>query len=103
MYKEYNVYVKHKGYRIEFSEEKNLLLKETRGISFEDAVTAFGAGGLLDVIDHPNQNKHKGQKIMFLIIHDYVYAVPYIEKADKLFLKTIYPSRAATKKYLEKR
>jgi len=40
---------------------------------------------------------------MFLIINDYVWAVPYIEQQDKLFLKTIYPSRAATKKYLEKR
>ena len=87
----------------DWNQEKNARLKETRGISFEDAVTALGAGGLLDVIDHPNQRQHKGQKIMFLIINDYVWAVPYIEQQDKLFLKTIYPSRAATKKYLEKR
>ena len=87
----------------DWNEEKNTWLKKTRGVSFEDAVTAFGAGGLLDVIDHPNQRQHKGQKIMFLIINDYVCAVPYIEETDKIFLKTIYPSKAATKKYLEKR
>lgn len=72
-------------------------------MSFEDVVTAFREGKLLGVIDHPNQKKYKGQKIMFLVINDYVYAVPYIEGHDKFFLKTAYPSRVATKKYLEKR
>lgn len=87
----------------DWNEEKNAWLKKVREVSFEDVVTAFGSGGLLDVIDHPNQSRHQGQKIMFLIINDYVYAVPYIEEADKIFLKTIYPSRTATKKYLGKR
>lgn len=87
----------------DWNEEKNNQLKETRGVSFEDIVTAFREGKLVDVIDHPNQEKYKGQKIMFLVINDYIYAVPYIEGQDKFFLKTAYPSRVATKKYLEKR
>ncbi len=86
----------------DWNEEKNSQLKETRKVGFEDVVTAFREGRLIDVIDHPNQKKYKGQKIMFLIINDYVYAVPYIEDSDKFFLKTIYPSRTATQKYLKK-
>lgn len=87
----------------DWNEEKNSRLKETRGVSFENVATAFRQGKLLDIIIHPNQRKYKGQKIMFVIIFDYVYAVPYIEAEDKFFLKTVYPSRTATKKYLEKR
>lgn len=87
----------------DWNEEKNARLKETRGVSFEDVATAFREGELADIIDHPNQRKYKKQKIMFVIINDYVYAVPYIEDGDKFFLKTVYPSRTATKKYLEKR
>lgn len=86
----------------DWNEKKNTELKETRGVSFENVVTAFGEGRLLDVIDHPNQKKYKGQKIMFVIIKDYVYAVPYVEESNKFFLKTMYPSRAAVKKYIKK-
>ncbi|MBI5356338.1 toxin [Candidatus Collierbacteria bacterium] len=86
----------------DWNEEKNSYLKETRKIGFEDVVTAFRENKLVDVVDHPNQKKYKGQKIMFLLINDYVYAVPYIEDSNKLFLKTIYPSRTATQKYLRK-
>jgi len=87
----------------DWNEEKNAWLKEIREVSFEDVVMAFREGKLADVIDHPNQRKYQGQKIMFVIINNYVYAVPYIEDSDKFFLKTVYPSRTATKKYLEKR
>lgn len=87
----------------DWNEEKNTRLKQTRGVSFEDVVTAFEEGKLIDVIDHPNQKKYKKQKIMFIAINDYVYAIPYVEEVDKFFLKTVYPSRAATKKYFEKR
>lgn len=86
----------------DWNEEKNSRLKETREVSFEDVVTAFREGKLADVIDHPNQRKYQGQKIMFVIINDYVYAVPYIEESNKFFLKTVYPSRTATQKYLKK-
>jgi hypothetical protein len=35
-----------------------------------------------------------------LEINDYVYYVPFIEDNEKIFLKTIIPSRKYTKKYL---
>ena len=33
---------------------------------------------------------------------DYVYLVPFVEDEQTVFLKTIIPSRKATKQYLEK-
>jgi len=35
-----------------------------------------------------------------LNINDYAYLVPFVEKEEEIFLKTIIPSRKATKKYL---
>ena len=34
------------------------------------------------------------------MIENYVYLVPYVEKNDEIFLKTIIPSRKATNKYV---
>ena len=57
MYNEYNVSVIYKGYRIEFSEEKNLLLKETRGVGFEDVIVAIEKKEILGDFKHGN-NKY---------------------------------------------
>ena len=84
----------------EWSEEKNLLLIESRGISFEDVVMAIGVGNLLADEPHFNQNKYPNQGIFYVLIKNYVYCVPYV-KNDNIFLKTIYPSRKATKKFLK--
>jgi len=84
-----------------WNQEKNELLKEERQISFEDVVFYIEQGFLLDVLEHPNQEKHKGQKIFVLQIDDYAYLVPFIEDDREVFLKTIIPSRKATKKYLK--
>ena len=35
-----------------------------------------------------------------VLIEDYVYLVPYVESENGIFLKTIIPSRKATKHYL---
>ena len=48
---------------------------------------------------HPNQNSYPGQKISMVQVDDYVYAVPFIETETELFLKTIIPSRKATRQY----
>jgi uncharacterized DUF497 family protein len=84
-----------------WSEEKNELLKEERQVSFEDVVFYIEQGFLLDVLEHPNQEKYKGQKIFVVQIEDYVYLVPFIEDDHDVFLKTIIPSRKATKNYLK--
>ena len=84
-----------------WNEEKNELLKEERQISFEDIVFGIEQGSLLDILEHPHQEKYKAQKIFVVQIDDYAYLVPFIEDEHEIFLKTIIPSRKATKKYLK--
>lgn len=84
-----------------WNEEKNELLREERQVSFEDVVFYIEQGFLLDVLEHPNQEKYKGQKIFVVQTDEYVYLVPFIEDDHEIFLKTIIPSRKATKKYLK--
>lgn len=84
-----------------WNEEKNELLKEEREISFEDIVFYIEQGFLLDVLEHPNQEKYKGQKIFVVQIDEYAYLVPFVEDEHEIFLKTIIPSRKATRKYLK--
>jgi hypothetical protein len=84
-----------------WNEEKNKLLKLDRQVSFEDVVFYIEKGHLLDVLEHPNQEKYKGQKIFAVQIDDYVYLIPFIEDDHEIFLKTIIPSRKATKKNLK--
>lgn len=88
--------------RIDYSEEKNLLLKETRGVCFEDVVEAIEKGNILDDLKHHNLKKRPNQKILVVKIKKYIYAVPYVinKKKEVIFLKTVYPSRVLTFKYL---
>jgi len=87
-------------YKYLYDEEKNLKLKKEREITFEDIIAAINNGNLLDVIPHHNKKKYPDQMIMVIEIEDYIYLVPYIEKADSLILKTIFKSRKFTKIYL---
>ena len=86
----------------DWDEEKNQKLKEERGISFADIQIAFEEDRVLDVIDHPNKKKYANQQMLIVEIEDYVYLVPFVKDEDKYFLKTIFPSRKMTKKYLRK-
>jgi uncharacterized DUF497 family protein len=79
--------------------EKNELLKNSRGVCFEQVVILMEREDVLETIEHPNQNKYPGQKIATVMIDDYAYLVPYVQKSDEIFLKTIIPSRKATNKY----
>jgi len=84
---------------ISWDPEKNALLKAQRGVSFEDVVFHIMAGDILNTIDHPNQKRYPDQQIHMIAIEDYVYLVPFIESEEDVFLKTIIPSRKATKAY----
>lgn len=86
----------------EWNEEKNRKLKEERGVGFEDVITAINDDRLLKQFKHPNQKQYPNQKVYVIEIHDYAYVVPFIEDKNKIFLKTIYPSRVFTKKFIEK-
>lgn len=92
-------------FRIDYNEEKNLLLKETRGICFEDVVEAIEKGNILDDLKHHNVKEHPNQRILVVEIKKYIYAVPYIinKKQEVIFLKTVYPSRVLAAKYLRNR
>lgn len=89
------------AFDIIFSEEKNQLLRATRGISFDDAILAINNGGLLADIENPSK-KFKYQRLYVIRINDYVYAVSFVINKNKneIFFKTIYPSRVLTKKYV---
>jgi len=83
-----------------WNKEKNLLLKKSRGISFEQIVVHIEQGDLLDIIEHPNSESYAHQKILIVHIDNYIYLVPFVENQNERFLKTIIPSRKFTKKYL---
>ena len=80
--------------------EKNDLLINERNISFEDIIVNINLGNELDIYDHPNQDRYPNQKISVVLVEGYVYLVPYIENDEEIFLKTIIPSRKATKQYI---
>jgi hypothetical protein len=84
-----------------WNDEKNTLLKIQRQVSFEEIVLYIEMGFLMDVLEHPNQEKYKGQKVFVVQVDDYVYLVPFVETESEIFMKTIVPSRKATRKYLK--
>lgn len=83
-----------------WNEEKDQKLQVECGISFTEVVIHIAAGDLLDVAEHPQPEKYAGQRIFIVKIRDYAWLVPFVESEDEIFLKTIIPSRKATKKYL---
>lgn len=79
---------------------KNETLKAERSVSFERIVVAIESGELLDILAHPNQVKYPRQRVLVVSCDGYVYLVPYVEEEDYFFLKTVIPSRKATRDYL---
>ena len=71
-----------------------------RSISFEDIVFSIQQGDILDDLCHPNKDKYPCQRVFVINVEGYAHLVPYVENEDEIFLKTIIPSRKATKKYL---
>lgn len=84
----------------DWNDDKNELLKKWRGVSFEQVELAIATGDLIDRVKHPNPARYPNQKVFLVRIEDYIYSVPYVEDAEKIFLKTIIPNNKATKKYL---
>lgn len=88
------------AFDISFSEEKNQLLKATRGIGLDEIVLAIHGGNLLDDTVHPSK-KYPHQRLYVVRVRSYIYAVPYVfnPKTQEVFLKTAYPSRILKRKY----
>ena len=85
-----------------WNSEKNESLKRERGVSFEEAVFHIERGDLLDIMEHPNEERYPGQRIFVVNIDDYAYLVPFVESETEVFLKTVIPSRKATDTYLRR-
>jgi len=85
---------------INWNTEKNIRLKAERDVSFEEVLAAMIHGALLDVVTHPNTEHYSNQRIYVVRIRGYAYLVPFVETDKEIFLKTIIPSRIATRKYL---
>lgn len=84
----------------QWNSDKNELLKKNRGVSFEQVVILMEREDIFETIEHPNQDRYPGQKIATVIIENYAYLVPYVQKSDEIFFKTIIPSRKATNKFM---
>jgi len=85
---------------INWNPTKNQQLISERGISFEDIVFYLQQGALLDDVEHPNSDKYPHQRMFVINIDEYVYLAPYVENRKEIFLKTVIPSRKATRLYL---
>lgn len=87
-----------------WNEEKNDELKKERNIAFEEIVFYIENGQVIDILENPKNDNYKNQKLYLINIHDYIYVVPFVDdiEKDERFLKTIFPSRKYTKKYLRK-
>ena len=83
-----------------WNKEKNERLKTERGISFEQITMHVERGDLLDIVTDPNRSKYPNQQVLVVEINNYIYLVPFIENENGKFLKTIIPSRNATRDYL---
>ena len=82
--------------------DKNALLRQERGVSFEEITVAVETGRLLEIVPHPQPGKYPRQKIMVVEFAGYAYLVPFVEEEDHFFLKTIIPSRKATRDFITK-
>ncbi len=76
---------------LEWDEQKNKILQETRNISFERINVAIEEGGLLRILRHPNKDYFSHQHLLLVLIEKYVYVVPAIPTDNGFFLKLLIP------------
>lgn len=89
--------------KYDWNPEKNEWLKKTRKISFEQVIFHLLQGDVWKIANHPDQKKYPDQKIYFILVEGYIYMIPYVIRKECIFLKTIIPSRKATKAYQKER
>jgi len=85
---------------INWNPDKNMMLKAEHHVSFEEVLVAISQGALLDVVEHPNKEKYQDQRIFIVRIRGYAYLVPFVETEEEIILKTVFPSRSATKRHI---
>jgi len=85
-----------------WDENKNNQLKSTRYISFEQVIIDIENGEILDVLVNPSK-QYKDQILIVVNHDDYAYVIPAVISEKEIFLKTIFPSRKYTYKYISNR
>jgi hypothetical protein len=85
---------------IRWDSRKDEWLRARRRIGFEEIIVKINRGEVLDIVRHYNEKRYPGQRIFVLEFSDYAYLVPFVESEKEIFLKTVIPSRKATKRYL---
>jgi uncharacterized DUF497 family protein len=85
--------------KIEWNEEKNQLLQMQRGLSFEMVLEKFENREILGKREHPNRERYPHQMIFIVELEGYICYIPFVEDEDKIFLKTIIPSRKLAKEF----
>jgi uncharacterized DUF497 family protein len=83
-----------------WNDEKNASLIQERGISFEEIVFHIENGDVLDLMEHAKRDRYPNQRLFVVNVDGYAYLVPFVEDDQEVFLKTIIPSRKATRDYL---
>lgn len=84
-----------------YDEDKSARLRKTRGIGFEEIIEYIEADCVIDITPNPNTKKYRDQLLYQVNVDGYIFVVPYIiTEGNKRLLKTLYPSRKSTKKYL---
>lgn len=89
--------------KYDWNPDKNEWLKKERNISFEQIIFHLSQGDLWKISNHPDQTNYPSQKLYFVVVNDYIFIVPFIMEKESIFLKTIIPSRKATKLYKEEK
>lgn len=81
---------------LNWSHEKNEIIKNKKGISFEEIAYLIESDKILGIEENPGK---PNQKIYILEIKNYAFIVPFVEKENEIFLKTAFPSRKYSKRY----
>ena len=83
--------------KIIWDEDKNEVLKQTRGVSFEEIAGIIMEKRYVDIIKNPART---GQRYFVLRMRDYTWIVPFVVDNDEVIvLKTTFPSRKYHKQY----
>lgn len=82
-----------------WSKTKDKLLCQSRKIGFQQAITEIKSKRIIADIPHHNQKRYPNQRIYIIKLNNYIYAVPYVQNKQEIFLKTIYPNRKLNHKY----
>jgi len=86
------------NYKFDYSKQKDLILRETRGVGFEEIIDVIASEGYVADLKHP---KKENQRILLVKFGTHIFIVPYVndDKRELSFLKTAYPSRKYTRLY----